>query len=35
MTVIRAYIASQPQFLPLTGLSRAIADYVAWTSSAA
>ncbi|HKY86509.1 MAG TPA: hypothetical protein VJL90_07110 [Pseudorhodoplanes sp.] len=26
MTVIRAYIASQPQFLPLTGLTRAIAD---------
>jgi hypothetical protein len=26
VTVIRAYIASQPQFLPLTGLTRAIAD---------
>lgn len=29
MTAIRAYIASQPQFLPLSGLGRAIADYVA------
>ena len=29
MTAIRAYIASQPQFLPLSGLTRAITDYVA------
>jgi hypothetical protein len=29
MTAIRAYIASQPQVLPLSGLGRAIAEYVA------
>jgi hypothetical protein len=29
MAAIRAYIATQPQFLPLSGLTRAIAEYVA------
>ncbi|MBZ0147830.1 MAG: hypothetical protein K8F62_09870 [Pseudorhodoplanes sp.] len=29
MTAIRAYIASQPQFLPLSGVGQAIAEYVA------
>lgn len=33
MTAIRAYIASQPQFLPFSGMGRAIADRIAKIAS--
>lgn len=30
MTAIRAYISSQPQLLPLAGLTRAVAEFKRW-----